>query len=121
MKRSPLPRRTPLKAHAPLKARAAGLRHRSVKTAKVYRERRKLVARTLQARPWCEACSKLGRSRSRSTVVHETLTRARGGDILDPRWFMALCAWCHDWIHTHVAEATRLGWLESQYQQREEA
>lgn len=43
--------------------------------------------------------------------VHEPLTRARGGSILDPANALAVCRPCHDWIHANPAEATALGLL----------
>jgi hypothetical protein len=39
------------------------------------------------------------------------LTRARGGDILDPDNVKAICRPCHDWIHRHSAYALELGLL----------
>jgi hypothetical protein len=40
--------------------------------------------------------------------VHERLTRARGGDFLDPvqSHAMTICRPCHEWVTTHPAEAT---------------
>jgi hypothetical protein len=101
MKRTPLHRRTPL-------------RRVSLKRQRVNRERRELVRRELTKRPRCEA----GRLTpapcgGRSVDIHEPLTRARGGSILDPANTVAVCRACHDWIHTHPESATRLGLLTS--------
>jgi hypothetical protein len=90
MKRTALSRRTPL-------------RSRSKKTARVYEHRRTLVARLLTERPICEVPWCL----ARSVDVHEPLTRARGGDILDPENCRAVCRMHHDLIHAN-AEA----WIE---------
>lgn len=99
------------------------MRQRSKKTAKKYIERRKLVARLLEERPWCERCPKgitkfpegdmILEMPRRSTVIHERLTRARGGDILDETNCVALCQDCHLEIHAHPAQATEDGWLKS--------
>lgn len=117
MKRSgPLKRRTPL-------ARGAGPQRRtrlnpvSEKRRKVSSERRRFVHNVLNDRPRCEAGA-LVRIHDRghrcfgySTDVHEVLTRARGGDILDPENVRAICRRCHDWIHEHPAAALELGLL----------
>ena len=101
MKRTPLHRRTPL-------------RRVSLKRQRVNRERRELVRSELTKRPRCEAghltpalCS------GYATDIHEPLTRARGGSILDPANTVAICRVCHDWIHTHPVAATELGLLSS--------
>lgn len=84
------------------------LRFRSKKQAAVYIHRRRLVASLLEERPACERCQQ-----ARSTEVHELLSRARGGSILDVENCVALCHDCHCWITTHPAEATAEGWLRS--------
>jgi hypothetical protein len=66
-------------------------------------ERRKLVALILATNPICEVPWCL----ARSVDVHEPLTRARGGDILDPENCRAVCRLHHDLIHAN-AEA----WIE---------
>lgn len=100
MKRVPLNRRAPL-------------RPRSPKMAKAYAKaggRRDLVARLLAERPRCEA-RVLCRG-ARSVDVHERLSRARGGDILDPvqAHMVTICRACHTWVtdHPREAEAMRL-------------
>jgi hypothetical protein len=50
----------------------------------------------------------------RSTELHEPLTRARGGDILDKYNTVAICRNCHNWVHDHPESATKLGLLRSQ-------
>jgi len=45
--------------------------------------------------------------------LHEPLTRARGGSILDPANTVAVCRSCHDWIHDNPTAATDLGLLRS--------
>jgi hypothetical protein len=90
VKRTPLIRRT-------------RLRRRSLKTQRAYVARRQLVERLLTERPQCEVpwCS------ARSVDIHEPLTRARGGSILDEDNCRAVCRMHHDLIHAN-AEA----WVE---------
>ena len=117
MKRSgPLKRTTPLK-RGPGPERRSRLKPMSEKRKKVSVARREFVADILSHRTRCEA-GVLVRSRDiehrcfgYSTDVHEVLTRARGGDILDPMNVKAICRRCHDWIHEHPADALDLGLL----------
>lgn len=82
-------------------------------------ERRKLVALTLQARPYCEAGAAIRTVTDKhkcdryATDVHEPHTRARGGDILDLANTLTVCRSCHNWIHDHPKDATELGLLKS--------
>ncbi len=83
------------------------LRPRSKKTAALYAERRKLVAAVLADRivcevPWCNHASQ---------DVHEPLTRARGGSILDPSNVKAVCRMHHDLIHLEPEWAYEHGLL----------
>lgn len=87
------------------------MRFRSRKTEVTYRQRRKLVASLLTERPYCQRCYA-----ARSTEVHELLSRARGGSILDPANCVALCHACHAWITTNPAEATADGWLKNSWE-----
>lgn len=96
MKRTPLTRRTPLRA-------------RSKKTVKVYRQRVKLVKELLADYPICQVpwCDQP------SVEVHEPLTRARGGSILDLQNCRAVCRMHHDLIHVDEPEwAYELGFLK---------
>lgn len=70
-------------------------------------ERRVLVRRLLAEHPHCEA-QVLCRGAA-SQDVHERLTRARGGSIVDPEQahMLCVCRACHDWITTHPREAER--------------
>ena len=89
----------------------------SEKRKKVSVARREFVADILSTRTRCEAGAMIrsGDTGHRyfgySTDVHEVLTRARGGDILDPMNVKAICRRCHDWIHEHPADALDLGLL----------
>jgi hypothetical protein len=89
-------------------ARTGGLAPRSAKRAREYAQpggRRELVAAMLAAEPRCQAqvlCAGRG-----AVDVHERLSRARGGRILDPvqSHAMTVCRPCHNWITTHPAQA----------------
>ena len=86
------------------------MRKRSKKTAKLYRaERVPLVKRLLSEIFNCERCG------GRSEVVHERLTRGRGGSITDPANCVVLCNACHAWVHDHPRQATEEGWLSNRW------
>jgi hypothetical protein len=121
MKRSRLQRKTPL-------ARM------SKKRRILQRKRADFVKWELASRPWCEAgdairlhrmqtfgneyAKRLSASYTcsrRSTELHEPLTRARGGNILDPHNTVAICRNCHNWVHDNPDSATRIGLLRSQH------
>jgi hypothetical protein len=137
MKRSPLNRKKSLQSNTPLKRtefkknpkssmapRSSQINKRS-KTSKRGKEelqRASFVAEIiLQANGLCEAwwnirmvdyeqskkCLRLARE------VHEPLTRARGGSILDPDNAVAICRICHSWIHDHPELAKSVGLLRS--------
>lgn len=118
MKRSPLNRKTPLRSGSQLK-RSTPIRQVSKKREKLNRARRDFVAGFLAARPRCEAqqpvmlVDRNHRCQIWSVDVHEVLTRARGGSILDPDNCRAICRACHDWIHDHPKLATEVGLLAS--------
>ncbi len=111
MKRSgPLKRSTELKRKTPIRAQ-------SKKRAKEQRQRRQLVAAQLEQRPYCEAArlvAQIDRShlcQRQSVDIHEPLTRARGGSIVDVNNMLAVCRSCHDWIHAHPESAEMVGLL----------
>lgn len=83
------------------------LRPRSKKTAARYVQRRRLVAELLERFPTCQVpwCN------WPSTDIHEPLTRARGGSILDPDNAKAVCRMHHDLIHLEPGWAYELGFL----------
>jgi 5-methylcytosine-specific restriction endonuclease McrA len=81
------------------------MRFRSKKTERKYRERRTLVQQMLDEKPMCERCHA-----ARSVDIHEVVSRARGGSILDPRNLVALCRQCHQYITEHPAIAEAEGW-----------
>ena len=118
MKRSPLCRRTPLHRGGRL-ARRTPLRSVSPKRAKVQRQRRTMVREELARRELCEAGATIRFGGHRSLCaglavdLHESLTRARGGGILDPANTVAVCRSCHDWIHDNPTAAADLGLLRS--------
>lgn len=71
------------------KTRAKAKGRRTVREAVLYREKGLCEARIPGV------CS------VQATDVHEVLTRARGGDILDEDNCLALCRVCHSYITTH--------------------
>ncbi len=79
--------------------------------AKKYVERRKLVVEMLAEFPLCERCGVKA-----STEVHEVLSRARGGSILDKSNCRALCHDCHFWVTTNPIEAHDQGWLKNSWE-----
>jgi hypothetical protein len=74
-------------------------------------QRRALVAEVLLARVRCE----FPNCNSGSEQVHEPLTRARGGSILDLSNTVVLCNDHHRWVHDNPSAATALGLLVSGY------
>lgn len=106
-RRRPLYQRTPLRATTGLQRRKPP-RQRSPMMEKLYREvRGPLVEKILEERPLCQRCLM-----ARSAQVHEVVTRARGGSIIDEENCRALCSDCHGWIHDHPRLATEEGWLK---------
>ena len=114
--------------------RGGPLRRVSKKRASIQGQRRKLVREQLALRPQCEAGEpiqlyyvdhfgrefareklKTDRCHGRATDIHEPLTRARGGSIIDVHNTIAVCRRCHDWIHDNPQVATELGLLRSQF------
>lgn len=96
-----------LRRSAPLK-RSSGLRRRSAKTARLYREQRvPLVRELLGDGVPCERCLS-----AVATDVHEIKSRARGGPITDRENLAALCRPCHSWVTEHPADAHAEGWLK---------
>jgi hypothetical protein len=125
MIRTTLPRGVPLKRKTPL-------RSVSPKRRSIQRERREMVRRELSERELCEAGAPIyhyqvgkhgevdveGRSDFNqcgglAVDLHEPVTRARGGSILDPKNTVAVCRICHGWIHDNPEAATTIGLLRS--------
>lgn len=82
------------------------MRFRSKKREAIYRQRRPLVERLLEERRICERCGT-----NPSTEIHEVVTRARGGSILDPANCRALCRRCHAFITEHPKQAHEEGFM----------
>lgn len=107
-----IPTKTPLRRKKPL-ARGCKLRRVSRKRARMGRNRTRcnqLVA--LRSQGWCELRIG-GVCQGKGVMVHEILTRARGGSITDPENCLHACAACHRWAHDHDEQATKLGFLKS--------
>lgn len=114
LKSSGLKRSTKPMARSPMKPTTKPMRQRSQKTEELYRkERRPLVDRLLgddavdgTGEPvLCERCGKPAQ------VIHEPLTRGRGGSITDEDNACKLCNECHRFVHAHPAQSTAEGWL----------
>ena len=91
------------------------MRFRSKKMEAKYRERRSLVAQMLDEKPVCERCDA-----ARSTDIHEVLSRARGGSILDPENLVALCRQCHSFITQNPLVAHAEGWSKHSWENDDE-
>ena len=87
------------------------MRFRSKKMEAKYRKRRSLVAQMLDEKPVCERCSA-----ARSTDIHEVVSRARGGSILDPANLVALCRQCHSFITQNPLVAEAEGWSKHSWE-----
>lgn len=85
---------------------------RSEKMKATYKERRPLVERLLRERPRCqfEECN------DRSTEIHEVVTRARGGSILDESNCMALCHDHHAYITVNPKWAQENGYMKHSWE-----
>ena len=119
---------------SPMKRSRKPLPFRSAKREAIADERRAFVARILSERPQCEARHYLrpivgqlvGKDQDRvlaalrgctwkSTEVHELLSRARGGSIVEDDNVVALCHWCHRWVTTEPRLATMAGLQRSRW------
>lgn len=124
MKRSPIKRSR--KRLPPFSAKREALRD----------ERRAFVARILSERPQCEGPAHLRAIVSnlagddqdrvvaalrgctwRSTEVHELLSRARGGSIVEDANVASLCHGCHAWVTTEPRLAAVAGLSRSRWGQ----
>lgn len=92
------------------------MRHRSKKKEAEYRQRRPLVEKLLNKKPWCEACPVFAEydglatyTRKKSVDIHELVRRSQGGSILDEENLMAVCRNCHNRIGNYPALAFELG------------
>lgn len=80
-----------------------------------YVDRRRLVAAMLEAEPLCQAALR-GVCTGVAVDVHEVLTRARGGSILDESNCMTICPACHRWVTEHPREAVELGLMKNSWE-----
>ncbi|MCW2601840.1 MAG: 66, gp66 [Frankiales bacterium] len=89
------------------------MRARSLKAARLYRQRRALVAQLLEERPICERCHA-----ARSVDLHERKNRSQGGDLLNPAGISCLCRACHRFVTenplaSHAEGFTVWSWEDS--------
>ena len=92
------------------------MKYRSAKKEKEYVERRKLVVKLLEEKPWCEACpvfaehdEKKMYKRNQSSDLHELKRRSQGGSILDEENIICVCRPCHTRIGNYPQLAFDLG------------
>lgn len=90
------------------------MRYRSKKQEHIYRERRRIVIEILNAHPVCERCGS-----QRSSDVHEIVSRARGGSIVDRSNLVALCRQCHSFITQNPLIAEHEGWSKHSWERDE--
>lgn len=85
-----------------------GIAPRSKKQQRLERKRAPIRNAYLRDHPLCERRPDCA---TPSIDVHEPWSRARGGPIFDKRNMMAVCRWCHDYIHQHGIQSEAEGWL----------
>lgn len=74
------------------------------------RYRRKITAYK-RKHPWCAACEVLSKVGIwRTSDVHHKMG-CEGDLLLDERYWMPVCRYCHDWIEDHGREARELGFV----------
>lgn len=90
--------------------RSQGLRPRSKKMAKVYREVRVPMVVEVVGQPcgirWDENC------RVHAEGLHEVLSRGRGGSITDPANCIPACHYCNGAVSDNPTEAENRGFLK---------
>lgn len=95
-RRNPTKRSRPRKQSVKNRAKAVGLRRTALE-----------CIRDSQGR--CQAGID-GVCVANATAVHHKLLRSQGGTD-QPSNLMAVCCFCHFWIHDHPIEAARLGFI----------
>jgi len=78
------------------------------------------VKALLTKRPECQARIVEAACTFFADDVHEKMTRASGGDILDEDNCICVCRRCHDFIHDNRKRAEAMGLLDSRYPGRDE-
>ena len=128
MKRTPLRRRTPLIRRTALRARRAGIMDslalagaRAVTPAitATVKARRDAVRAAFERDGYrCQAADleTPGVQCGGGLDGHEPLTRARGGDPLDPDQIVTVCRHHHRWIHANPIDAHDLGLLRHSWE-----
>ena len=93
MKRSPIKRKT-------------SLNRVSSKRAEELKEYRKLKREYITRKPICEICET-----NKATDIHHRLPLGRGGKLCDTTIFVAVCRFCHNYIHNNPAWAEKNNWI----------
>lgn len=86
------------------------MKYRSKKMTRIYVLRRKLVAEMLDD-AMCVRCNQV-----QATEVHEVLTRARGGSILDKNNCVPLCHECHSYVTQNPKAAHAEGLMRNSWE-----
>lgn len=84
----------------------------SAKRRRANAERRRVIERLVAERGG--RCEWFG-CPSEAHDAHELKSRARSGSITSPDNIVLICRWHHNWITEHPAEALRMGWLVSSW------
>jgi 5-methylcytosine-specific restriction endonuclease McrA len=122
VKRKPLKRSEKPMKRSSVKKQSKAINSRSKKTEEKYKERRPLVKRLLEEKPWCEACPVFAEHDGlityqirQSVDVHEIVRRSQGGSILDESNLMCVCRQCHSRIGNYPQLAFDLGLAKHAY------
>lgn len=83
----------------------------SVKQSELLRLYAKIAAKFKKDNPFCAA--RLPGCTLHTTDVHHK--KSRGEYLLVIEYFLPVCRSCHNWIHQNDAEARKLGFLESKF------
>lgn len=127
MKRSGFkPRTTPMSRGAGLSrgtstlSRKTRIKPQSAKAKAKAVLRSAFVKALLTKRPECQARIVEAACTFFADDVHEKMTRASGGDILDEDNCICVCRRCHDFIHNDRKRAEAMDLLDSRYPGRDE-
>lgn len=119
MKRSPLHRRTPLKSGGQLRRTGRVYSDRRLAELPDERARRREAIRIAGERDgWRCVAERLvvDVACDGGLDAHEPLTRARGGDPLNPDHIELICRAHHEWTHAHPYEAGQLDLLRHSWE-----
>jgi hypothetical protein len=95
----------------------SGLRRRSKDGAKAERAYNRRVKQWKVENPHCKACERLmtyrpGRPVIRCTTDCHHMAGRLGAMLMDERYWLPVCRWCHDFIGEHGKLARALGFVQ---------